>query len=108
MGRSWKSSPSLTMIMRMKREEMAPATCGVGISRAGRLECRGEVGRAEGERGSRGRTTQQSSACGGTPMLTCVLPPVLSCTRLRDIEQLTGKHWKMPPRRLLRPRATSS
>lgn len=39
---------------------------------------------------------------------TCVLPPVLSCTKLRDMEQLTGKHWKKPPMRLLRPRATSS
>lgn len=42
------------------------------------------------------------------PKPTCVLPPAPSCTRLRDMEQLTGKHWKMPPMRLLRPRATSS
>lgn len=42
------------------------------------------------------------------PRPTCVLPPVLSCTKLRDMEQLMGKHWKKPPMRLLRPRATSS
>lgn len=35
LGRSWKSSPSLMMIMRMKREDTAPATCGTGVSGVG-------------------------------------------------------------------------
>ena len=56
MGRSWKSSPSLTMIMRMKREEMAPATCTVGVSgQMGGRECRGEGGESRGKGGEGGR-----------------------------------------------------
>lgn len=42
------------------------------------------------------------------PSPTWLLPPVLSCTRLRDMEQLMAKHWKKPPRKLERPRAISS
>lgn len=40
--------------------------------------------------------------------LTCVLPPVVSWIRLRDMEAETEKHWKKPPTVLLRPNATSS
>lgn len=42
------------------------------------------------------------------PRPTWLLPPVLSCTRLRDMEQLMAKHWKKPPRKLQRPSAISS
>lgn len=42
------------------------------------------------------------------PGPTWLLPPVLSCTRLRDMEQLMAKHWKKPPRKLQRPSAISS
>lgn len=40
--------------------------------------------------------------------LACVLPPVVSCIKLRDIEAQTEKHWKKPPNVLLRPNATNS
>lgn len=39
---------------------------------------------------------------------TCVFPPVLSWTMVRDMEQLMAKHWKNPPIELLRPRAMNS
>lgn len=39
---------------------------------------------------------------------TCVFPPVLSWTMVRDMEQLIAKHWKNPPIELLRPRAMNS
>lgn len=39
---------------------------------------------------------------------TCVCPPVLSCTVLRDMDPLTGKHWNIPPMELHRPIANSS
>lgn len=42
------------------------------------------------------------------PRPTWLLPPVLSCTRLLDMEQLMAKHWKKPPRKLQRPNAISS
>jgi len=42
------------------------------------------------------------------PRPTWLLPPVLSCTRLRDMEQLMAKHWKKPPRKLQKPSAISS
>jgi predicted DNA-binding WGR domain protein len=40
--------------------------------------------------------------------VTCVLPPVLSCTRLRDMEQVMAKVWKKELTKLHRPRAISS
>lgn len=39
---------------------------------------------------------------------TCVLPPVLSCTRLLDIEQVMAKVWKKELMKLQRPKAISS
>lgn len=39
---------------------------------------------------------------------TCVFPPVLSCTRLLDIEQVMAKVWKKELMKLQRPRARSS
>lgn len=42
------------------------------------------------------------------PRPTWLLPPVLSCTMLLDMEQLMAKHWKKPPRKLERPNAISS
>lgn len=42
------------------------------------------------------------------PLVTCVFPPVLSCTRLLDIEQVMAKVWKKELMKLQRPRAISS
>lgn len=42
------------------------------------------------------------------PLVTCVFPPVLSCTRLLDIEQVMAKVWKKELMKLQRPRAMSS
>lgn len=39
---------------------------------------------------------------------TCVFPPVLSCTRLLDIEQVMAKVWKKELRKLQSPNAMSS
>lgn len=40
--------------------------------------------------------------------LTSVCPPVLSCTRLRDIEAVTANVWKNELTKLQSPRAMSS
>lgn len=42
------------------------------------------------------------------PAVTCVFPPVLSCTRLLDMEQVMAKVWKKELMKLQRPRAISS
>lgn len=40
--------------------------------------------------------------------ITCVFPPVLSCTKLLDIEHVMAKVWKKEPVKLQTPRAISS
>lgn len=46
--------------------------------------------------------------CGYIPLLTCVLPPELSCTAVLDSAVLAAKDLKVAPNMLLTPNAMSS